>query len=218
MKEINVKTLQALWRDHTPGLLGRKNEFAVLCPFVEREDGLHLLFEVRAATLRRQGGQVCFPGGRMEPGETAEQCALRETEEELCIPPSSIQLLGRSDYLCQPGHFFLQPVPGLVDEAGFCALRPSPAEVAEAFTVPLEFFRSNPPEMYFYTLEPESPSDFPYDAVGVSPPYNWEGGEVDVPIWRWEGRAVWGMTGRIVKNLIETMAEAEWTKQESGFE
>lgn len=208
MREMDAKTLQTLWHGRAPGLLGRKREFAVLCPFVERRDGLHLLFEVRASTLRRQGGQVCFPGGRMEPGETAEQCALRETEEELSIPPCHVQLLGRSDFLCQPGRFFLQPVPGLVDEAGFRALRPSPAEVGEAFTVPLKFFRSHPPELYAYALEPETPSDFPYDAVGVVPPYDWEGGEVEVPVWRWENHAVWGLTGRIVKNLLETMEES----------
>lgn len=212
---MNGEALKTLWRGRTPKMLGRKNEYAVLCPFVEREDGLHLLFEVRASTLRRQGGQVCFPGGRMEPGETAEQCALRETQEELNIPPFHIQPLGRSDYLCQPGRFFLQPVPGLVDEAGFRALRPSPAEVGDVFTVPLEYFRTHPPEMYAYTLEPDSPADFPYDAVGVSPPYNWEGGEVEVPIWRWKGRAVWGLTGRIVKNLLETMSQAPEQTEEA---
>jgi 8-oxo-dGTP pyrophosphatase MutT (NUDIX family) len=205
---MNRKTLKTLWRNRVPGLLGRKFEYAVLCPFVEREDGLYLLFEVRSASLRRQGGQVCFPGGRMEAGETAEQCALRETEEELHIPAAHIQLLGRSDYLCQPGKFSLQPVPGLVDGAGFRALRPSPAEVGEVFTVPLEFFRSHPPKVYVYTLEPDVPADFPYDEVGVPPTYPWEGGELEVPIWRWEGHAVWGLTGRIVKNLLETMGEA----------
>lgn len=205
---MNRKTLKTLWRDRAPGLLGRKYDCAVLCPFVEKGDGLHLLFEVRSASLRRQGGQVCFPGGRMEPGETAEQCALRETEEELHIPAAHIQLLGRADYLCQPGKFSLQPVPGLVDGAGLRVMRPSPAEVGEVFTVPLEFFQSHPPKVYVYTLEPDVPADFPYDAVGVPPAYPWEAGEAEVPIWRWEGHAVWGLTGRIVKNLLETMGEA----------
>ena len=44
---------------HEPGLLGARREFAVLCPLVEQPDGLHILFEVRAAALR-QGGEVCF--------------------------------------------------------------------------------------------------------------------------------------------------------------
>ena len=44
---------------HTPGLMGARHSFAVLCPLVEKEDRLHLLFEVRAPQLR-QGGEVCF--------------------------------------------------------------------------------------------------------------------------------------------------------------
>ena len=202
---MTEETLKALWQGRTPGLLGRKQSYAVLCPFVERPDGLHLLFEVRAASLRRQGSEVCFPGGRMEPGESAEDCALRETAEELCIPSAHIQLLGRSDYLCQPGKFSLQPVPALVDGDGFANLRPSPAEVDAVFTVPVEFFLRNAPEVYVYTLEPKIPADFPYGAVGASPDYRWDAGEAEVPIWRWEDRAIWGMTGRIVKNLMETI-------------
>ena len=51
----------------------------------------HLLFEVRADTLDRQPGEVCFPGGHMESGETPAACALRETEEELSIPSAAIR-------------------------------------------------------------------------------------------------------------------------------
>ena len=202
---MRTEILKTLWRSRTPGLLGRKYACAVLCPFVEKEDGLHLLFEVRATSLRRQGGEVCFPGGRMEPGETAEICALRETEEELRISPVHVQLLGRPDYLSQAGKFSLEPVVGLVEAAGLAAMRPSAAEVESVFTVPLEFFRTQPPKIYTCTLEPNVPADFPYDEVGVSPAYRWDTGEAEIPIWHWEGHTIWGLTGRIVKNLIETM-------------
>ena len=63
-----LEALRRRYGGHEPGLMGARKEYAVLCPFVEREDGPHLLFEVRAAGLR-QGGEVCFPGGRMEPGD-----------------------------------------------------------------------------------------------------------------------------------------------------
>lgn len=58
----------------------------MLVPLVERPEGLCLLYEVRADTLGRQPGEVCFPGGRIEGVESPEECALRETEEELSIP------------------------------------------------------------------------------------------------------------------------------------
>ena len=86
----DLEHLRRRYADHVPGLLGARHSYAVLCPLVERPDGLHLLFEVRSAALHRQPGEVCFPGGRMEAGETPEQCALRETEEELAIPRQEV--------------------------------------------------------------------------------------------------------------------------------
>ena len=189
------------YRDHVPGLLGAKHSYAVLCPLVERPDGLHLLFEVRAEGLR-QAGEVCFPGGRMEPGESAEQCALRETEEELGIPAAEVQLLGESDFLCNQRGFLLRPVIGLVSEAGMAALKASPAEVAEVFTVPLAFFRQTEPEVYSYDLIPHIPADFPYEAMGISPDYPWSRGRSDVPVWYYEGHVIWGMTARILRDIL----------------
>ena len=187
---------------HEPGLLGARREFAVLCPLVEQPDGLHILFEVRAAALR-QGGEVCVPGGRREPGETAADCALRETEEELSIPPSQVRLLGTPDFLCSQRGFLIRPFLGLVSPVGMAVMAPSPAEVAEGFTVPLAFFQETKPEIYTYDLLPQVPAEFPYEAVGVSPDYPWSHGRVEVPVWYWQGRAVWGMTARIVRHIVQ---------------
>ena len=202
-----MRELEALRRrygGHQPGLLGARHSYAVLCPLVERPDGLHLLFEVRARNLS-QGGEVCFPGGRMEAGETPAQCALRETEEELSIPAAEVSLLGTPDFICNQMGFLLRPVLGLVSPAGFAALRPSPAEVAEAFTAPLSFFAETAPEPWRYELVPQVPEDFPYESVGIPRDYPWNHGWVDVPVWYWQGHAVWGMTARLVQDLIKAL-------------
>lgn len=196
-----LERLRRFYGGHVPGLLGAHREYAVLCPLVERPDGLHLLFEVRSAAVR-QAGETCFPGGRMEPGETPADCALRETEEELSIPCSEISLLGQGDFICNQRGFLLRPLPGLVSPAGFAALRPSPAEVAEVFTVPLDYFRSTPPERYAYALTPQVPDSFPYEAVGIPRDYPWNTGRVEVPVWVRQNRVIWGMTARIVLDLI----------------
>ena len=138
----------------------------------------------------------------MEPGESPAACALRETEEELAIPPSEIQLLGQGGFICSQRGFLLRPLPGLVSPAGFAALRPSPAEVAAVYTVPLDFFRTTPPERHTYDLVPHVPEDFPYEAVGIPRDYPWARGRVEVPVWIWQGHVIWGMTARIVVDLI----------------
>ncbi len=196
-----LDALKERWQEHVPGLMGAKHCYAVLCPLVEKPDGLHILFEVRAEGLR-QAGEVCFPGGRMEPGESVAQCALRETEEELGIPAGEVTLLGETDFLCNQRGFLLRPVLGLVSETGMAALNPSPAEVAEVFTVPLRFFRETPPEVYSYDLIPQIPADFPYEAYGISPDYPWSRGRSDVPMWRYGGHVIWGMTARILRDIF----------------
>lgn len=196
-----VDALRRRFDGHEPGLLGARHSFSVLCPLVEKSDGLHLLFEVRAAGIR-QGGEVCFPGGRMEAGESLTDCALRETEEELAIPRQEITLLGTPDFICNQRGFLLHPVLGLVSPAGIAALHPAPAEVAEVFTAPLAFFRDNAPEVYRYDLIPRVPADFPYAAIGISAPYPFHSGQVEIPVWHYQGHVIWGMTARIVQHLV----------------
>ena len=202
---MTARDFAARWGGHVPGLMGARRRFAVLVPLLEDGGGLRLLFEVRSPKLK-QPGEVCFPGGRAEAGESAEDCALRETFEELSIPPSEITLLGKPDFLVHQRGFLLQPVIGLVSPAGLASLRPSPAEVTETFTVPAEFFRSTEPALYRYALAPQIPEDFPYETVGIAPDYSWGTGEVEVPVWQYEGHVIWGITARILRDIFRQMA------------
>ena len=108
---------------------------AVLIPLVDRPEGPTVLLTRRAAELSRHAGQVAFPGGRIDPGETAEAAALREAWEEIALPPERVTLLGRSSPYETVTGFAVTPVVGLV--APPFQLRLSAAEVADAFEVPL---------------------------------------------------------------------------------
>ena len=181
------------------------SRYAVLVPLVERDGELYVLYEVRAAKMRRQPGEVCFPGGRIEEAETPEQCALRETQEELGIPSSAVQILGRLDFVAHRANFIMYPILGLVDASAVEHLRPNPAEVGETFLVPISYLRQNPPQEYCYTLTPTIPEDFPYEKVGIPRDYKWQRGGETVPVYPWESHPIWGLTGRITRHLMKWM-------------
>ena len=192
---------------HIPGLLDGKRSFAVLVPLVEREDGLHVLYEVRALTLRRQPGEVCVPGGHIEAGETPEQCALRETEEELGIPVEKIRVLGRLDFIAHRANFIMYPVLALVDQVDVDNMTICEAEVGETFEVPLSHLLTTDPIEYDYELIPTPARNFPYEILNIPRDYKWQVGSENVPVYPWNGHAIWGLTGRITRHLVQMVRQ-----------
>lgn len=110
---------------------------SVLVGLVERPQGLSVLLTKRSETLRRHTGQIAFPGGRRDPGETPWQTALREAEEEVGLTPGFVSLVGQSTPYRTGTNYLITPVVGFV-RPGF-TLRPNPAEVAEIFETPFGF-------------------------------------------------------------------------------
>lgn len=200
---MTVQEFREKWAGHVPGIQDMKASYGVLVPLVERPEGLCLLYEVRADTLGRQPGEVCFPGGRVEAGETPSDCALRETWEELGIPQAAVELIAPLDLLTHQGGFVIHPFLGVVDPAA--AVCPSPAEVKEVFTVSVNWLLAHPPAVYSYDLVPQVGEDFPYERVGFPRGYRWRGGKVTVPIYDWPDHPIWGLTGRITRRLLEDM-------------
>ena len=208
-KRVEHGSLAGLLKDRQPGLMDARSRYAVLVPLVEREDGLHLLYEVRARSMRRQPGEVCFPGGRMEGEESPEVCAIRETGEELGIPASAIRVLGQLDFIAHRANFIMYPVLALVEREAVEHMIPNPAEVEETFQVPLSHLLDNPPLEYSYSLIPTPPEGFPYELIGIPRDYRWQPGGENVPVYPWAGHAIWGLTGRITRHLVGLFREKE---------
>ena len=110
---------------------------AVLVPLVERDDGLSVLLTRRADTLRRHTGQVALPGGRIDPGETPWEAALREAEEEIGLSRDRVELAGLSTRYRTGTNYLITPVVGFVTLP--IDLTPNPHEVAEIFETPFGF-------------------------------------------------------------------------------
>lgn len=107
---------------------------AVLIPVVAGEEGARVLMTRRADSLARHTGQIAFPGGRLDPGETAVEAALREAWEEVALDPASVEVLGLSDAYETGTGYLVTPVVGWLEAPP--SLTPSPAEVAEVFEIP----------------------------------------------------------------------------------
>jgi 8-oxo-dGTP pyrophosphatase MutT (NUDIX family) len=160
---------------------------AVLVPIVDREDELTVLLTLRAADLKHHGGQIAFPGGRLESGDAdATAAALRETEEEIGLGPDFVEILG-----CLPDHavitgYRVTPVVGLV-RPGFTLVL-DPKEVAGTFEAPLR-----------HLLDPASQSRRRRRIAGE------EIETLDLP---WGRFNIWGATAGMLLTLREVLDEA----------
>lgn len=127
--------------DLNPGMgpEGPLTPAAVLVPLVLRPGGPTVLLTQRTDHLHDHAGQISFPGGRIEEQDASpEAAALRETQEEVGLDPSRIQLIGRLDtYVVRTG-FEVTPTVGFVHPP--FEIDPDPFEVADVFEVPLAFF------------------------------------------------------------------------------
>jgi 8-oxo-dGTP pyrophosphatase MutT (NUDIX family) len=111
---------------------------SVLLTLVERSAGLTVLFTERAAHLKDHAGQISLPGGRVGKNESAVDAALRETHEEIGLPPADVEVLGALDELLTGTGFLIKPIVGYVARSSFVAM-PDATEVASVFEVPLTF-------------------------------------------------------------------------------
>ncbi|WP_019676605.1 CoA pyrophosphatase [Arsukibacterium perlucidum] len=111
---------------------------AVLVPIVDYGHQLKVLFTQRALHLRHHPGQISFPGGRIEPGESSNQAALREAQEEIGLARTEVTLLGRLPAQDTTTGFIIEPWVGLLSPQRSYQLQVS--EVAAVFEVPLSHF------------------------------------------------------------------------------
>ncbi|MBR6472331.1 MAG: CoA pyrophosphatase [Firmicutes bacterium] len=192
--EITFENIRNKLDGRPVGVVGKRKEYAVLMPLVEKNGEVCLLFEVRSRDIR-QPGDVCFPGGRVEEGEAFEDTALRETFEEIGIPRDRIEVYGRFDSMLEVNRIRMHTLVGRLPD-DWESLLDTDSEVAEVFTVPLRFFRENEPDYYRGKIIQDT-EGFPYEKHGIDSNYKWREAYQDLYFWHYAGHTIWGLTAAI---------------------
>lgn len=203
---MDSKTIHKKVKEHSAGILGNENlsKYAVLLPLIEKDNELHVLFEVRSHKLRRQPGEICFPGGKMDKEDKTDQfTAIRETKEELGIGNEEIMDVFPIDYLVSPFDMIVYPHVGFIN--GYESIIPNPAEVEEVFTVPLSFFLKTPPKIHYVNVKMVPEENFPFDLIVGGQDYNWRTGKIDEYFYIFEDKVIWGLTAKILAHFVDVI-------------
>ncbi len=192
---------------HIPKPILPLKKFAVLVLLTEKDGELHYVLTKRAANVR-QPGDICFPGGHQEEGETFEDTALRETEEELGIPAASIRILGKTDFMLTAYGGIIQPYIGFVSYKHYCVLTYQKEEVAEVFTIPLRVFLSQEPEVHDMYWKADMNVPFPYERIENGKEYKFRQNRIPQLFYTYENRTIWGLTAQIISHITQMLSQA----------
>ncbi|MDR1271413.1 MAG: CoA pyrophosphatase [Clostridiales Family XIII bacterium] len=194
--------------------IGKFRYSSVLLPLLEIDGGLHILFEVRAHSLKAQPGEISFPGGGVEDGEGRAAAAVRETSEELGIPAEKIEVIAELDYISSHDGSNIFCMLGTFSEQTLADAVPNRDEVEEIFLVPLKFFLETEPDVYTNKVVMEVDENFPYGQVGIDENYRWRRSLHTVFVYDYEDPSsrkryvIWGLTAMMVRNFV-MMLEGE---------
>ena len=156
---------------------------AVLVPLVWHQDEWHLLFTRRTDKVESHKGQVSFPGGACDEGETtAEQTALREADEEIGLNSNNVKVLGRLANMITISHFRVTPVVGVIKWP--TVFRLGEHEVARVFTIPLGWL-ANSSNRWQFEVQGRKRSLIAYH------PY--------------DGELLWGATARMTVDFLKVL-------------
>ncbi len=167
-----------LFADYRIGLIETFTPAAVLVAVTERDEPGVLLLH-RPPNMRAHPGQIAFPGGKIDPGESPVEAALREAHEELGISTADVRIIGTGDIYRTGSGYEITPVLATVPPD--IEIHPNPHEVAQWFEAPLD-----------HVLHPSSHAEKWAE---------WDGGLRPYYEIVWQDHTIWGVTAALIVNL-----------------
>lgn len=170
-------------------------QYAVMLLLHRRKGEDHLLFQIRNRHMKRQPGEIGFPGGGIEEGENSLQAALRECEEELFLQPSEIEIIEPLEIQMAPFNMVIHPWLGRILEED----RPmdfNPDEVDHLLYVPVDFFLKRPPEYHEGKLTVQHGENFPL------PNYDFRTAIYPIYFYYYGHYVIWGLSARMLYDAL----------------
>jgi len=195
------------------GILGKDEFFnsAVLIPLVFINYEFHLLFEKRSANIR-QGGEICFPGGKIENDDfDAVTTAIRETFEEIGLNSNKIEIIGKLDILFGPRGVLVEPIVAEIKIENLSELTLDKSEVEKVFLVPISFFEQNEPERFNIHSSITHKS---FNSKGEEEELIFKNNNAndtyfkdirEVLVYKFNSEIIWGITARLVYEIVKKM-------------
>ncbi|MDB5550504.1 MAG: coenzyme pyrophosphatase [Rhizobium sp.] len=167
------------------GLKGMKLKDAAVLVGIVEDEAAHVILTKRTDALRKHSGQIAFPGGQLDPGESAEVAAVREAEEEIGLARHFVDVIGALPPIPVLSGFRITPVLATI-RPGF-TLDPNPDEVEHVFQVPLAFLMN--------------PGNHDEDV------WRTDGRNHKFYVIPYDGWRIWGITAGIIRSVYERLYE-----------
>ena len=202
---VDLSKILNKMKAHEPSLYDHElKHFGIMIPLIEVDGQPHLLFQIRAQHLRSQPGDVCFPGGGVEPQDRSEmETAIRETMEELNVKREEIDDVYPLNIVMQTTERMIHTFVGRLKPEE--AIIPNPEEVEEIFTVPLAYFIDNKPDLYPVYLQAAPAEDFPLHLIVGGEDYSWPQMRMDEHFYVYEDKVIWGLTAKIIRQFLDVI-------------
>ncbi len=190
-------------KDYQPRLIseGFLQEYAVLVPLIRQDDEIFILFERRSQKVSH-AGDFCFPGGKIDEGESSLEAAIRETKEELLIHPEQIDVFGQGDSVITTSNLLVHSYIGILYDYQNTF---NEYEVDYVEKIALKKLLSTTPERYKINVEIIMPEDFPYEKIEEGKSYDFHRVDRYLLFYEVDGIVIWGLTAQILHSALEIL-------------
>lgn len=200
----NLSSIQKQLVNREIGILGSSAAMksAVILPLVYVNEELSILFEVRSKTLTKQPGEICFPGGKIDPTDAnPKAAAIRELKEEIGFPTNQINIIAPLDILVTPFRGIIYPFVGSLKHLK--GIKINRNEVDHVFTVPVSFFKNYQPQQHTMRMKFEPVEGFPLEKIANKQSYQNRYSDFSESFYYYKDYVIWGLTARILTHFLE---------------